>query len=235
MEAERSVRELERQKASCAEMQLEIDLLTKASVTANARAAHGEEIIKTVKTDRQHIHELEAKVQALHEWALASSEAKTLAQERVRFLENQLKALQRNERKTDGGEGGEERIILSKGGSFVVGAGDCGVRVFTLTAEQVKAVRLSERVILRWRFDLMAEDADIVFSILRGNCETVASRLTADYVVKNRSVKGGAAGEAENAFTSQRACTILWDNTRSWIRPKTVKFEVHVVVISDEY
>ena len=234
MEAERAVKEMEKQAASCQEMQMEIDLVTKASVSANARAAQGEEIIKTVKTDRQNVHELEAKVQALQEWALASSEAKTLAQERVRFLENQLKSLQRNDNNKGTGEGQEGRVLLSKKGSLVVGAGDVGVQVFTLSADDVKSVLLSERVVLRWRFDLASETCDVYFSLMRGSCETPAERRSADHVIKRRMVKGGAAGETDRAFTSQRACTLEWDNTQSWIRPKTVKFEVEAVVLSDD-
>ena len=233
MEAEKAVKEMEKQTAICAEMQMEIDLVTKASVTANARAAQGEEIIKTVKTDRQNVHDLEAKVQALQEWAMASSEAKTLAQERVRFLETQLKSLQRaGEKQTD--TSSEERVLMTKNGSFVVGAGDVGVRVFTLTTEQVKSVRLSERVILRWRFDLTSETCEIDFNIMRGNCEEPGSRRGADYIVKKRIVQGGAAGETENAFTSQRACTLEWNNSSAWIRPKTVKYDIAVVVVQDD-
>jgi hypothetical protein len=230
MEAERAIKNMERQEASCAEMQMEINLLTKSSVTANARAAQGEAMIKTVKTDRTHVHELESKVQALQEWALASSEAKTLAQERVRFLENQLKSLQRS---TANDDNPEERILMSKNGSFVVGAGDTGARVFSLTADEVKSVLLSERVVLRWRFDLTGDASDISFSVMRGACDTPALRRSADFIIKNRTVRSGAAGETESAFT-QRSCTIEWDNSKSWIRPQTVKYEVEAIVLSDD-
>jgi hypothetical protein len=232
MEAERAIKNMEQNTASCAEMQMEINLLTKSSVTANARAAQGEAMIKTVKTDRTHVHELESKVNALQEWALASSETKTLAQERVRFLENQLKSLQRSDKTAT--DNPAERSLMVKHGSFVVGAGDVGARVFTLTADQVKSVLLSERVVLRWRFDLIpSEDSDISFSVMRGACDTPALRRSADFIIKNRAVKSGAAGETESAFT-QRACTIEWDNSKSWIRPKTVKYEVEAIVLSDD-
>ena len=65
--------------ASFKEMQMEIDLVTKASMKANVRAAQGEAVAKSSKTDRQRVSQLEAQVQALKEWALASAEAKRLA------------------------------------------------------------------------------------------------------------------------------------------------------------
>jgi hypothetical protein len=236
MEAEHATREMEEKAASLKEMQMEIDLVTKASVKANTRAHHGEEIIKSVKTDKQHVQQLEAKVQALQEWALASSEAKNLAQERVRILEGQLRALQGGTAALRTAESGDEllasgRILLSKSGSLVVGAGDSGVRVLTLPQDVVRTVRLSERVILRWQFDLIQEDATIEFSILKSDCETPASRSNADYLIKDRMVTGGAAGETENAFAIQNACTLLWSNAKAWIRPKTVKFSVTAVAL----
>lgn len=235
MEAERATKELERQAASCAEMQLEIDLVTKASVTANQRAAQGEQLMHTVEADRQTVQDLQSKVQALQEWALASSEAKVLAQERVRFLENQLKSLQQhsNADSTKSIVSGE-RLLFSKHGSMVVGAGDTDARVFSLTPEQVKTVRMSDRVLLRWKFDLTSDSSQISFSILRGPCETASARRSADKVIANRVVKRGAAGETENAFSVQRACTIQWDNSASWIRPQTVKYEISAVVVPEE-
>ncbi len=51
---------------------------------------------------------------------------------------------------------------------------------------------------------------------------------------QDRLVTAGAEGEAEDAFTSQQSCTIEWSNEKSWVRPKTVKFTVSAVVISDD-
>lgn len=232
MEAEQATKALQQKSASLEEMQLEIDLLTKASVNANARAAQGEELIKTAKTDREHVQELEAKVQALQEWALASSEAKNLAQERVRLLENQLRTLQQGSSMISDVSDDSERILFAKHGSLVVGAGDVGVRVITLTNDQARTVKQSERVLLRWKFDLTQEDATIEFSILKSNCESPADRKKADYLIKDRHVQAGAAGENENAFAIQNACTLVWSNVKSWIRPKTVKFTVEAVVVS---
>jgi hypothetical protein len=240
MEAEYAVKQMQEKAASLEEMQMEIDLVTKASVNANARARHGEEIIKNVKTDKQHVKQLEAKVQALQEWALASSEAKTLAQERVRFLEIQLQMSSQHHTGSSGGgvanEIVEERILFNKHGSFVIGAGDVGRRVFSLTPEQAKSVKLSERVVLRWHFDLPTDDGNIPLSIMRGVCDTPIKRRSAEFLVKDRLVTGGAEGDVENAFSSasQHSCTMEWSNTKSWIRPKTIKYTVSAVVLAEE-
>jgi hypothetical protein len=230
MEAENATKIMQEKAASLEEMQMEIDLVTKASHSANVRAAAGEQIIKTVKTDKEYVQKLESQVKVLQEWAVASNEAKTLAQERARMLENQLKALQRPDI-VPTSFSSEERMILNKKGSFVVGAGDIGVRVFTLDADMVKAVKLSERIVLRWTFDLVNEDLDIVFSIARGCCETSAKQKNANFIIKERKVKGGAGGETDDAFTVDRSCTLLWSNTQSWIRPRTVKYTVEAVVL----
>jgi hypothetical protein len=235
MEAEHATKALQDKSASLAEMQLEIDLVTKASASANARAAHGEELVKHVKTDRQHVLELESRVSALQEWALAANEAKMLAQERVRLLETQLRTLQ-NSQQPDGGsalESSSERVIFSYPGSLVVGAGDRGCHVVELSVEDTKTVKQFERVILRWRFDLVQDDAQIDFSILKSKCETKQKQNIADYIVKDRLVVGGAAGETENAFAIQNSCTLLWCNTKAWVRPKTVRFNVEAVVLED--
>jgi hypothetical protein len=238
MEAEHATRAMQEKAASLAEMQLEIDLVTKASHQANVRASQGEELIKHVKTDKKHVQELETKVQALQEWALASSEAKTLAQERVRLLEAQMRSLQHSAAVGGGGEGSimdsmHERILWSGNFSLVVGAGDVGIRVVTLDQEHIAQVRLSDRVILRWQFDLTTTDCTIEFSILKGACETKASQAKADSLVPNRMVNGGAAGDVENAFAIQNACTLLWSNQKSWIRPRTVKYTVTAIVVTD--
>lgn len=239
MEAEHATRAMQEKAASLAEMQLEIDLVTKASHQANVRASQGEELIKHVKTDKKHVQELEIKVQALQEWALASSEAKTLAQERVRLLEAQMRALQHLSSAGAGGDGTsldnntQERLLWSGNGSLVVGAGDVGIRVVALDKEHIAQVKLSDRVILRWQFDLTTTDCTIDFSIMKGSCETKASQAKADFLIQNRMVNGGAAGDVENAFAIQNACTLLWSNQKSWVRPRTVKYTVHAIVVTD--
>ncbi|GAX10345.1 hypothetical protein FisN_3Lh552 [Fistulifera solaris] len=232
LEADTATKELQRKVVELQDMQMELDLVTKASVRANAMAAVGEEIRKKEKAERQQIQQLEAKVQALQEWALASSAAKSLAQEQVRVLEQQVRALQRSTNGHSSKE--EERQLFKDHGSFVIGAGEMAVRVFTLTSEQIKLVRLSDRVVLRWHFDLTSPEATLPFHLIRGACETPASRQGDDYIIHNRMVQGGAEGEADNAFTHQRACTIVWDNSSSWIRPKTVKYTVEAIVVEDD-
>ena len=127
-----------------------------------------------------------------------------------------------------------------------MGAGDIGVRSFHLKPEDIKSLKLSERVLLRWKFDLTQEDATIEFSILQktyDNDGTVDPQVVllkkrnrvvspSDYLIKDRNVKAGAAGETENAFAVNNSCTLLWSNVKSWIRPKTVKYDVEAVVVS---
>jgi hypothetical protein len=231
MEAEHATKAMQEKAASLAEMQMEIDLVTRASRSANMRAAQGEEMAKTVKTDRQHVLQLESQVEALQEWALASAEAKTLAQERVRLLESQLQYLKQETLTSSATPG--ERILFTKSASLVVGAGDIGVRVLQLDEDQLKTLKRSDRVVLRWQFDMKSEDLDIRFSVLKGACDTVAKRKKADYLIKDRAVKGGAGGEMENAFAVQNASTLLWSNVKSWIKPKTIRYSIEAVVVND--
>ena len=90
METEHATRSLEDKTASLQEMQLEIDLVTKASVSASVRAAHGESLYKSKLQEEAEMAQLRSQVQALQEWACASAEAKSLAMEHVRVLERQV-------------------------------------------------------------------------------------------------------------------------------------------------
>eukprot|EP00978_Attheya_sp_CCMP212_P032755 scaffold129340_cov36-Attheya_sp.AAC.1 len=94
METEQACRVSKEKEALVKEMQMEIDLVTKSSVDANARAAEGRQVAKTFETDRQHRNVLQQQVQALQEWALASAESKRLAIERCQRLELKLRDLQ---------------------------------------------------------------------------------------------------------------------------------------------
>eukprot|EP00934_Nitzschia_sp_Nitz4_P005511 Nitzschia sp. Nitz4//scaffold4_size323378//6379//7881//NITZ4_000604-RA/size323378-snap-gene-0.397-mRNA-1//1//CDS//3329553231//5501//frame0 len=225
MEAEHATRAMQDKAASLEEMQMEIDLVTKASAKANTRAAKGEEIANSHKSDKHRIHELEAQVQALQEWALASAESKRLAQERCSILETKLK--QTSGRPAEGNTG--ERVLFSKDGSLVVGAGDKGSAIIGLGqhASEVDA----RFVILRWKFDFSPSELTIDFNIMKGKCETNAQHATADYLIKDRVITGGAGGETEGAFNTDGACTLLWSNAKSWIRPRTVKYSVDVVYL----
>jgi len=204
-------------------MQMEIDLVTKASAKANQRAAKGEEIANSLKTDRQRVQELEAQVQALQEWALASAESKRLMQERCTLLENKLKQSHGRPAEDDMGE----KLLFKKSDSLVIGAGDVGVAVIELGHH---AASVDTRfVVLRWKFDFSPSDLTIDFNVLKGKCETSASQTRADYLIKDRVITGGAGGESEGAFNVDGACTILWSNTKSWVRPRTVKYSVEVI------
>lgn len=225
MEAEHATRVMQDKAASLEEMQLEIEMVTKASAKANVRAAKGEAAANSLKTDREQIHQLEAQVQALQEWALASAESKRLMQERVKILENKLKQTQGRSLEADS----NEKIIFSKKASLVVGAGDSGSIVVELGqhAPDVDA----RFVLLRWKFDFSPAELDIDFSIMKGKCETSYLRNKAEYLIKDRTIKSGAGGETEGCFSLDNACTLLWSNARSWIRPRTVKYSVDVVAL----
>eukprot|EP00521_Asterionellopsis_glacialis_P009262 CAMPEP_0195287160 /NCGR_PEP_ID=MMETSP0707-20130614/4337_1 /TAXON_ID=33640 /ORGANISM="Asterionellopsis glacialis, Strain CCMP134" /LENGTH=531 /DNA_ID=CAMNT_0040346889 /DNA_START=53 /DNA_END=1648 /DNA_ORIENTATION=- len=236
MEAEHATRAVQDKMASLAEMQLEIDLVTKASVDANVRAAQGEEVAKTVMTDQQHVQELELQVQALQEWALASAESKALATDRVKFLENQIAMYQNAEKGQSGTVSSPrevgERSLLRKTSSLVIGAGDVGFTIMELQG-QALALKENERIVLRWKFDITPSDMSIDFNILKGKCDDNMKRSRADYIIKKRTVAGGAGGETEMAFAVQNACTVLWSNTKSWIRPRTIKYELEAFAVVD--
>ena len=223
MEAEHATRAMQDKVASLEEMQMEIEMVTEANAKANIRAAKGKEVANTLKTDRQKIQQLESQVQALQEWALASAESKRLIQERCKILENKLKQSQGKPLEEDNAE----RLLFKKSGSLVVGAGDIGISVLKL-GEHAETVD-SRFVVLRWQFDSSPSDSDIVFNILKGNCESKAEQKKAEYLVKDRTIKGGAGGETEGTFNIDNACTLLWSNGRSWVRPRTVKYWVEVV------
>ncbi|KAL7576010.1 hypothetical protein ACA910_000797 [Epithemia clementina (nom. ined.)] len=233
MEAEHATKAMQEKAASLAEMQMEIDLVSKASVKAQLRAAKDEELIKSVKTDQKHVHQLEAQVHALQEWATAAAEAKTLAQERVRLLEAQVRSLK------EGGPSGDltrETILWEKKGSFVIGAGDFGYRIFECDSSMTMKSGTARRLVLRWQFDLTAEDLSVEFSAFQGRCESKDDRKKAigsnRALIENRVVKGGAAGELDDAFFYQDTCTLFWSNLKSWVRPRTVRYTIQAVSIS---
>ena len=223
MEAEHATRAMQDKAASLEEMQMEIDLVTKASAKANVRAAKGEEAANSLKSDRQRVQQLEAQVQALQEWAMASAESKRLMKERCIMLENKLKHSQG--RPLDDNE--SEKLLFNKNGSMVIGAGDLGIAIFELG--QHAATVDSRFVILRWKFDFSPSDSTIDFNIMKGRCDTAALQAKADYLVKDRLITGGAGGETEGAFNVDGACTVLWSNAKSWVRPRTVTYSVDVV------
>lgn len=223
LEAEHATRAMQDKAASLEEMQLEIDLVTKANVKASARAVKGEEAANNLKSDRQRVHQLESQVQALQEWALASAEAKRLMQERCKILEMKLRQSQGRPIEEDS----SEKHLFKKSGSMVIGAGDKGTAIIELGHHGAQVD--TRFVVMRWKFDFSPSDLNIDFNILKGKCETTASQQKADYLIKDRVITGGAGGETEGAFNVDGACTILWSNTKSWVRPRTVKYSVEVV------
>ena len=223
MEAEDATRKMHEKAASLEEMQMEIDLVTKASMKANVRAAQGEAVAKSSKTDKEHIQQLEAQVQALKEWALASAEAKRLASERVSLLERKLKNKAELEHAVSGEL--EGRSVYNKKGSLVIGAGEIGSYVVELDDQ----FSVGTRLVLQWKFDATPSDCSTNFNVMKGKCETAKEQKAAEYLIKDRTVTGGAAGEVEDAFSVQNACTLLWSNKKSWIRPRTIKFVLGVI------
>jgi len=191
------------------------------------------------------VRELETKVTALQEWALAAAEAKRVAQERAARLEEKIRDLTEADDDNGGlggGGGGKlgsagnadgsERRLWAQHSSLVVGAGLVGTRVHVLGDAVLEA---NESVVLRWQFDLTPTDTEIVFSILKGRWEGVqkSSQLkSADAIIRGRTVLGGAAGEATGAFAVKNACTLVWSNESSWVRPKTVKYTVEAFAVS---
>jgi len=235
MESEQARRAMMDKAKSLEEMQIEIDLVTKASTKASARAAKGQEAANSLKTEKQHIQQLETQVQALREWAMASSEAKQLMQERCRILENKLKIMQSElgrptgSLSADGNDNGNEseQVLFTKNGSLVIGAGDTGYSVVAL-GEHGPTVN-ARFVVLRWKFDSSPGDLTVEFNIMKGKCDTPTLQARADYLIKDRVITGGAGGETEGAFNTDDACTLMWSNAKSWIRPRTVKYTVEVV------
>lgn len=225
LEADQAQRAMMDKVASLEEMQIEIDLVTKASTKASARAAKGEEAANSLKTEKNHIQQLESQVHALKEWALASAEAKQLMHERCKILEGKLKAQQGRSSFRDSSNA--EKLLFTRKGSMVIGAGDKNHIIIAL--EEHAATVDSRFVILRWKFDSSPSDMTINFNIMKGKCETSSDFSDATYLVKDRVITGGAGGETEGAFNLDSACTILWSNSKSWIRPRTVKYSVDVI------
>ena len=210
LEADNAHRAMQDKLQSLQEMQLEIDLVTKASMDANVRAIKGEEAAKSVQTDRDMVKQLQAQVMALQEWALAAAEAKRLAQDRARALEEKVRVLEKSKESGAGsvdGSGGfstssfanglgeigsgsaqsGERSLLTKSSSLIIGAGDVGFGIIEL-GEHVRHVRSGERVLLRWKFDVTPAELGVEFNLLKGKCDDIQKRFRADYLIRGRYV-----------------------------------------------
>jgi hypothetical protein len=259
--------------AKAAEMQMEIEFLTKASVQSNQqlgrvleqqqRSTHST-AATSHHLQRQQQQDLEAKVTALTEWALASAEAKQLAVEHAKHLEHkvhdlleQLEQHQRllaledagldtsvtNDTGITSGSGAredstpllvtqsKERKLWSEHSSLVIGAGM--ERSYVLEFRTDSTVLEGEIIVVRWKFDVTPSDMDIYFSMYKGNYTENKGWESSDPLIKNRRVLGGGGGDIEGAFVIQNACTLVWSNTHSWIRPRTIKFLLDVFAITE--
>lgn len=238
METENAVRTMKEKEASLAEMQMELELVTKSALNANARAAEGMEVAESAKTDKVQLEEMKAKVSALQEWAIASSRAKEAILEENKMLERKLKEYECLDNKMEPNEQREvdnhngmlktvERRLWSKTSSFVVGAGALETRFIELG--DVKLMDW-ETVVLRWKFDITPHDQDIHFSIIRGQVDA-RKHKDIDFITKDRVVISGGAGEVEGAFSIKNTCTLVWSNEHSWVRPRSIKYVVEAFAI----
>lgn len=124
-----------------------------------------------------------------------------------------------------------ERKLWTKSSSLVVGAGMVGHAFLELGQQEELNIQPYETVVLRWKFDLTPSDLDIYFSVLKGLCGDKKSQRAADACLKNRHVNGGGGGEVNGAFAVKNACTLLWSNEMSWVRPRTIKWTVDAVAV----
>jgi hypothetical protein len=265
MEAEQAHRQMQQNQSSLQEMQMEIELISQSAHKAAIRAATEKDRNKSMQSDFVTIQQLQEQMKALEEWAMASNQAKTLANDRIRLLEGQVRGYQaqlhHHQHATSTGATSDmaipgsiavstdsstitpvanenatnEFVLDTRKASLVIGAGDVGVCVFELDTDLLKSSvnTFTQRIVLRYTFDLLPNDTDIVFSLYKGSCQTKSQRRNADTYIKDRMVKSGAGGEVDDAFSIGRACTLIWSNEHSWIRPRTVKYTIDAIVVDD--
>ena len=216
-------------------MQMEIDLVTRSAMDANARAAEGMEAARNIQSDKAQIEELKAKVSALQEWAIASAVAKEAIVEENKLLERRLHQLESANVAEDSNSNlnptqtlkidnlspnskGKvtERKLWTQSSSLVISAGTIECRVIDFGDHQVMDF---ETIILRWKFDLTPNNMDIMFSLLKGkfNKRDRTAMKNANSLIRERRVVGGGGGEVEGAFAIQNACTFVFSNEHSWI------------------
>ena len=235
METQNALRSMKICQSEKSEMALEINLVTRSSMEANARAAEGMEVAKSAKTDKAYVDGLRSKVSALQEWAVASSQAKEAIIEQNKMLERKLLEYEKNvddsDSKSECSSPGDdnktvERLLWTKASSLVVGAGTLQSREIELGVNKVMDF---ETVILKWKFDIVPAE-DIHFSILKGKVD-MKNKKNADAVFRDRVVVGGGGGEVQGAFAIQNACTLVWSNEHSWVRPRAVKYSIQAFAI----
>ena len=186
LETTKAIQALKDKTIGLTEMQFEIDLVTKSSLDAISKSNATLEAAKDIRVSKRHCEELQAKVDALQEWALASTEAKRLVLERAHDLENKLKTLElshkesidqlentspsstaNNTNSSTTTSSSSERRLWSKSSSKVIGAGMAITHPLTLGDDIVLAD--TEVVVLRWKFDVTPMDMEIDFAIYKGN------------------------------------------------------------------
>jgi len=123
-----------------------------------------------------------------------------------------------------------ERKLWTKSSSVVIGAGTSECHVIELGENQVMDF---ETVILRWKFDITPGDVDIFFSMLKGAVDGRDKNAVkgASALINQRRVLGGGGGEVQGAFVIQDACTLLWSNEHSWVRPRTIVYVVEAFAV----
>jgi len=197
------------------------DLVTKSSLDANTRATEVLESTKLARASEEYTRQLELKVAAMEEWALASASAKQIAVDRCNELENKLRALNYEDH-FQAMSSSASRVLLKETSSLVVGAGMKAKHVVRLDGIEQSS---HFDVTLRFKLDISPKDSDIVFSVFRGE----GKKQTKDFaVIYNRRINGGGAGEVDNAF-EDNTCTIVFCNSHSWIRPRIVKFSIEAI------
>ena len=206
----------------------EIDLVTKASVDANVRATESIEKSKAAIVSKEYVNQLEQKVKAMEEWALASTDAKRIAVNRCIELEEKLSVLNvvpKSLSSVDNQSSVDEHVLWIKSSSLVVGAGDSVAHLVELG--QISKPIDPSFVLLRYKIDISPADSDIVFSIYKGT-----DRHKHSVVIDQRRMHGGGAGDVDGVFdNSTKICTLIFCNRHSWIRPRTIKFHLQAVII----
>jgi hypothetical protein len=214
-------------------MQLEIDLITQSAMNANVRAAKGREAVEHVKSDKARIQELRNQVAALTEWAITASAAKEVLLEKNMELENQLLLLYKDKEKQPGlidttpfKTSLVERILSTHSSSVVIGAGMSHKEIVEFGRHRLED---NETVVLRWRFDVIPQELDICFSLIRGKYNDIYRISDADFIIRERTVHAGAGGENEGVFTVHNACTLIFSNEMAWVRYVTIDVTISLI------
>lgn len=202
--------------------------MTKASLDANVRATESMKVLKAALISKDYVNQLEQKASAMEEWALASAEAKCITINRCVELEKKLITLSVSTTVTNSCTSNliytNEQVIWNKSSSLVVGAGDSVSHLVELG--DISLPTDPSLIVLRYKLDISPADSDIVFSIFKGT-----KREKNSIVVNERKMHGGGAGDIDGVFDTDKTCSLLFCNRHSWIRPRTVKFQLQALNI----